>query len=151
MTSPKNHLTEDQLLAAAEGEALAAPAPDHLEACERCRADVRRLRVALEAVRSAPEPFLPGDLRGRLMDRFERRKAIRWALPRILTWRIPLYQAAGLAAAAVLLWSLLTPPSPRTIRVRGAMGAPAFHAAQSELVGESSVLARHTAAFPDSV
>ncbi len=150
MTSPEKHLTEDQLLAAAEGGALTPPAKHHLAGCERCSGDVSRLQATLAAIRATPEPQLPADLRERLVGRLERRRSWRWLLPRIVTWRMPVYQAAGLAAAAVVLWSLVAAPRPRPERAAMQPG-PAFHTATADGVASGSFFASYVAASPDSV
>ena len=150
MTSPEKHLTEDQLLAAAEGEALAASVKDHLADCERCRGDVNRMQAALAAIRAAPESRLSPELRERLVQLFERKRSRRRLLPRILTWRMPVYQAAGLAAAAVILWSLVAGLRPRPERAT-MQASPAFHTATADGVAGGSFFARYVAAPPDSV
>jgi anti-sigma factor RsiW len=151
MASPEKHLTEDQLLAAAEGEALAASVRDHLADCERCTRDVTRMQAAVAAIRAAPQPRLSAELRQDLVQRFERKRGRRRLLPGILTWRMPVYQAAGLAAAAVILWSLFAGPRPRVERTALREAGPAFHAATADGMAGGSFFARYVAAPPDSV
>jgi anti-sigma factor RsiW len=151
MTSAEKHLTENQLLAAAEGEPLTPSAKDHLAGCERCSGDLSRMQAALAALRATPEPRLSAELRERLVQRFERRRSWRWLLPRVLTWRMPVYQAAGLAAAAVVLWSLVAAPRPRPERAASMEASPAFHAATADGVAGGTFVAQYVAASPDSV
>jgi anti-sigma-K factor RskA len=78
----------------------------HLEGCELCRADVERLRPALDALPASPEPVTPpADLRRRVMadvkrDAKARRAAASPAAARRPAWLRPL---PALAAACVLL------------------------------------------------
>ena len=150
MTSHEKHLTDDQLLSAAEGEALPRSLENHLKRCARCRAEADELRAPLKSIVETPAPTLTPELRERLISRYERRRAWRRVLPRILTWRVPLYQAAGLAAAAVVLWSLLAGPAPQARRAAAKTAPPAFHAATSDGVG-GGFFAHYVTASPDSV
>jgi hypothetical protein len=95
-------------------------------------------------------PVVASELRERLLERFERKQRWRWALPRILTWRMPVYQAAGLAAAAVVLWSLLAAPRPRPDRSAAVDTNLAFNAALVDGVG-GDVFRLYVTASPDSV
>lgn len=134
MRTQERHLTEDQLLSAAEGESLPEYLKQHLVTCTRCGAEVESLRAAVRVVSDAPQPQLSVHLRRHLIHRFRRRQSKRSLLPRIVTFRIPIYQAAGLAAAAVLLWTLLAPTSRRDATVHGLTRPPTFHTAQPEVV-----------------
>lgn len=150
MQSHEEHLTDDQLLSAAEGHDLPRTSLDHLASCIRCRTELNKLRTPIRAMEETPPPALTRELRERLLERFEGKRRWRWALPRILTWRMPVYQAAGLAAAAVVLWSLLAAPRPRPERTTSVDTNLAFNTALSDGVGGAFV-AGYVTAHPDSV
>jgi len=70
----------------------------HLERCERCREDERRLRELLAHASALPRSLAPGrDLWPGIAREIERRKA--WSWPRLTTWQPLLAVAAAVLVA----------------------------------------------------
>jgi hypothetical protein len=104
-----SHLRDEELLAAADGESLSAEQKRHVETCVVCTNEIAGLRQALSHLREAPEPNLPPRLRRDLLQTYRSRRLKRRPFRRILSWRMPVYQAACLMVGAILVWEVVIP------------------------------------------
>lgn len=131
------HLRDDELLATADGESLSAEKKRHVESCTACTNEIAGLRQALSHLRETPEPSLSPRLRRDLVQTYRSKRLKRRPFRGILSWRIPVYQAACLMAGAILAWEIVTPrPEASHQRAELLEELPAFTAAMPEFAIE---------------
>ena len=134
ITNDDIHLPEDELIAAAEGESLSVDAERHIASCASCSRLIMDVQQALSLLKHAPAPSLSNGLRRDLMQTYRSKHHKCMPLQRVLSWRIPVYQAACLVAGAILAWQVFTSnPQASHQHVELLAELPAFTAAMSEL------------------
>ena len=135
ITNDDAHLPEDELIAAAEGRALSADVQRHIDSCAACTREVLHMRQTVSLLKEAPSPSLSPALRRDLVRLYRSRRLKRRPFWSVLSWKIPVYQAACLVAGAILAWEVVTPHSEaRGQHTELLEELPTFTAAMSELM-----------------
>jgi hypothetical protein len=135
-TNDDTHLNDDELRAAAEGESLPEGLQRHADSCALCASQIAAAQQTFSLLRGTPEPSLSHRLRRDLLQTYRSKRLRRRPMRRLLSLRIPVYQAACLMAGAILAWELVTPrPEASQHREELLKELPGFTAAMTEFGG----------------
>jgi len=80
---------------------------EHISRCQRCKQRLDELQCTLDSVTHAPQPELSAMLRARTLRSFLGSRRTKPSFMRFCMVRIPLYQVAGIVAAAVLIMHIV--------------------------------------------
>jgi hypothetical protein len=131
-----SHLNDNELRAAAEGESLPEGLQRHADSCALCASQIAAIQQTFSLLRGTPEPSLSHRLRRHLLQTYRLKRLKKRPMRRLLSLRIPVYQAACLMAGAILAWELVTPrPEASQHREELLKELPGFTAAMTEFGG----------------